>query len=394
MALKNRVDLNDYPRFDGETNDRGRFTRAIADVLPGGILTVPNGRYAADSLFVDKSISIEFEGDAIIESVDVNKDILTIQGSRESAHYSLQSAVNRGDRVITLHTPPSNYQVGDMIVLTDQTVRAGDGQTDVNTEVHEIAAIHGAQITLRDFVRLPKVVSEVNVYKVLPLENVSIKNFSYRLKEPSTSGRGLFFEYVRNVVIEGLRAYRGAGSAIQMRKAIYALVKKFQIRQPQVTGSGQGYGVQFYGGCNCIVVKEGYTVECRHAIDFEGTHDAVVEHVFDYNSKGAAFVMSHNGWTSDITFTNCHTRNTMGTGFVCDSQGFSNPLNCTFYNFQVIDCSAVTNNTSNAGVYWYSPCKNSVVRGFKARYLKAAGEVGILGNAGIRCYPAKNGLTD
>lgn len=391
--MANRVDLNDYPRFIGETNDRGRFARAIADLSPGGLLTVPHGTYIADSILIDQSISIEFEGDALIESVDVNQDIFIIQGFRESTTYSLQSASNRGDRVITLSTSPTNYQVGDMIVLTDETVRAGDQQTDVNTEVHEIEFINGAEITLRDFVRLPKVVSKVNVYKVHPLESVKITNFSYRLKEPSTTGRGLFLEYVRNVVINGLRAYQGAGSAVQMRKAMYVHVEKFQIRQPQVTGSGQGYGVQFYGGCNSIVVKDGYTVECRHAIDLEGTHDALVQNVFDYNSKGAAFVMSHNGWTSDITFTNCHTRNTLGTGFVCDSQGFSHPLDCTFYNFNVIDCSAVISNTSNAGIYWYSPCKESMVRGFKTRYLSGAeGGYERLGNAGIRCYPAKTDL--
>lgn len=393
MSLANRVDLNDYPRGVDETDDRGRFRRAIADVQPGGVLTVPNGTYKADSLLVNKPISIEFEGDAWIESVDVNKDILTIQGVRESTTYSLLSAVNRGERVITLQTPPTDYQAGDMIVLTDETVRVGDGQTDVNTEVHEIAAINGAQITLRDFVRLPKKVSKVNVYKVHPLENVRITNFAYRLKEPSFTGRGLFLEYVRNVIIKGLRASRGAGSAIQIRKAMYVLVEKFQIRQPQVTGSGQGYGVQFYGGCNCIVIKDGYTVECRHAIDLEGTHDAVVSHVFDYNSKGAAFIMSHNGWTSDITFTHCHTHNSMGTGFVCDSQGFAHPLQCTFYHFNVIDCSAVISNRSNAGVYWYSPCKKSLVRGFQTRYISGEeGGDGLLGNAGIRCYPAKTDL--
>lgn len=389
----NRVDLNDYDRLEDEEDDRGRFQRAIDDTLEGGELRVPDGYYYADSLVIDKPMTITFEGNATIEAVEENKDILTIQGTAEETTYSLSSNVQRGQRVITLSATPTGYEEGDMIVLTDDTVRAGDGQIDVNSEVHEIAMIVGNQITLRDPVRLPKIVSTVNVYKVNPVDNVKIYNFSYVAKEGSTAGRGLFLQYVRNTHIRGFRSYQGAGSAIQVQKALYTTIENFNIQKPQVTGSGQGYGVQFYGGCNGVLIRNGFTLDCRHSVDLEGTYDAYVSNVLDYNSRGAAFVMSHNGWASDITFHSCQTINTAGNGFVADSQGFTDPLLCTFYNFNVINCKVITQSSGTAGVYFYSPCKNSIVRDCKIRYLSGAeGGYTSLTNTGIRCYPARTEL--
>jgi hypothetical protein len=248
------------------------------------------------------------------------------------------------------------------------------------------------QIVLRDFVRLPKTVSKrgINLYKILPLEQIRIKNFHYLLKEGSTRGSGLVLRYVRGAIIENVSGCRIAGSGIQVQKAMQVVVRGFHFSEPQCTGSGQGYGVQFFGGCSGIIIRDGFTFDLRHAVDLDSTYDAHVEHVFDYNSTGAAFVMSHNGCCSDISFYQCQTLNTRGTGFVADSQGFADPRDCTFYNFQVIGCTAVIRNRATAAVYWYSPCQGAIVRDCRLAYdagSHAPNED--RGNAGVRLYPAR-----
>lgn len=386
---KTILHLDHFQRIDGETDDRGRFQRAIDATPIGGELWVPPGIYRADSIEIRKSIRLSFSKQAKIKAVEINKDILIIEGERESLDYRLLSPVKRGDRKLLLSEEPIDWKAGDMIVLTDEMVRFSDRQQEVNTEVHEIAFIEGNQVILRDFVRLPKTVSSKkgNLYRVFPLEDVEVNQFTFQMKEGSTRGIGLFMQYVRHASVNGIKGYRGAGSGIQIRKALHTHVQNFRFLSPQVTGSGQGYGVQFFGGCLGVMIKDGYTVGCRHAVDLDGCFDAYISHVTDYHSFGAAFVMSHNGFTSDIVFDQCQTYYTLGSGFVAHSQGFADPLTCTFYHFTIKNCIVVMNHSAHAGVYFTSPCKDSTVIHCQLRFQTKRG-IG-LNNAGIKIYPAK-----
>lgn len=380
------VSLSQFPRLDGETDDRGRFRRAIEATPTGGKLWVPPGKYFADSIIVKKSIELSFSSQAKVEGVEPNKDILIIEGEREDREYRLLAPVKRGKRRLLLAEEPVGWKSGDMIVLTDDTVRFSDRQQDVNTEVHEIAYIEGKQVVLRDFVRLPKAVSSQkgNLYRVFPLEDVRVSGFHFQMKEGSKRGIGLRMQYVRNAKIYGIAGYRWAGAGIQIRKAIHTYLQDFRFLSPQATGSGQGYGVQFFGGCLGVTVQNGYTVGCRHAIDLDGSYDVSVSHVTDYCSTGAAFVMSHNGFTSDITFDTCQTYNTFGSGFVANSQGFADPLKCTFYHFIVKDCTVVLNHSSKECIFFTSPCKDSAIVRCQLRFQGRG-----LNNAGVRTVPAR-----
>lgn len=550
---KNLKDFQPYPE---ETNDVGRFRRAIEATPVDGELIVPDGYYFADSLDICKNISLVFQGNATIEATTPDRDILRIVGTRDQHNYVLAKPVKRGDR--TLHfTETPCFVPGDVIILTDDTKRHGDQQADMNTEIHEVehvinhhpnlitmnmtkdsigygvadgltaysnvqkngifsidpvelmqkislsalsigsyagvkqsisvtanrvytlqmemrlqqvignlagicyliwyradrtrikkqiltecvsqdstpllfrnvrapeqathCEIHvevstetsgssgtvcfrdpifqeaSTCIVLRDFVRLPKQISQsgINLYRIHPLEDIVVKNFRFVMKEGSNRGNGLVLHYARGVLLEGIYGYRSIGSGVQVQKSMHVTVKNFRFVKPQKTGSGQGYGVQFYGGCSGILVKDGYTKDCRHAVDLDSTYDAYIVNVMDYNSQGAAFVMSHNGCCSDITFNNCQTLHSIGSGFVADSQGFADPLQCTFYNFNIIGCTAVIQNVATAAVYWYSPCQNSIVRDCNLRFSPdptRSCDLSQLGNAGIRVYPVRTDL--
>ncbi|MBA4602502.1 hypothetical protein H2C83_09285 [Thermoactinomyces sp. AMNI-1] len=195
------------------------------------------------------------------------------------------------------------------------------------------------KIVLKDEVRLPKrVSSRQNVYKVKPLQDVSIENFHYRLKEGSRKGFGILAFNMRRFRVSGFRGERGAESAIQIQRSKDVIVEDFDIKNPQVVGSGQGYGIQFYGGNQGVVVRNGYTRRMRHSVDFEGTFDALVENVVDEKGKGASFMISHNGWCSDITFSRCKSLQSHSSGFVAEAQGVKDPYDLKHHNIHINHC--------------------------------------------------------
>lgn len=394
-----RISISRICRKAYEQNDIGRFQRAIEWLQNGGELIIPAGTYYVDSLLIQKSIHVRCAGVVEFIPTDKNKDILIIEGSKNDQPYQLLKEAKRRDQKITLTTVPADIQIGDMIVITDDTVRFNDHQKDMNTEVHEVLFIENNTIWLRDYIRLPKspAPSGVNVYKVNPVENVKIDGFRYQMLEGSTSGRGIYANFVRNLQITNTSGTRGAGSGIQVRKAIHTRIEGFRFTDPQVVGSGQGYGVQFYGGCNGITIRDGYTFGMRHSVDLEGSYEALIENVIDVRSTGASFLLSHNGFSADITIQHCRAIHTLGTGIVADSQGISSrnpdptsPLQLTFYGFRIRDCEIISSNFGTAGIHFYSPCKEVFIEGCKIRF-QSGQEKGLskLFNSGIRLYPAQ-----
>ena len=494
---KDYYHLSDFPRLPGETDDIGRFRRAIHAMRSGSCLIVPQGHYFLEEICIRKPVSIYFDQKAVVEAVRVNAPyILKWEGGTGYHDYLLAHDLKRGDRSFRILQTPWDLKAGDMIALTDDSTRCSDGQKNVNVEVHEIESIHSSghellpdgldensllpqgwtghgtlgknvsfswdavesalkmelspvtepgyawmeqrvsgikegerynleimtrmktggsvtgsvyvawydkkerflsyskikefdplcwrrvvngnlmapagaksarvivsihafkegdcgllwvkkvsfksavtKIVLKDWVRLPKRVSRhKNAYKINPLKEVRVENFSYRLKEGSTKGFGILAFNMDRFCIRGLKGERGAESAVQVQRSMNVIVEDFCLKDPQVTGSGQGYGIQFYGGNRGIVIRNGYTSRMRHSIDFEGTFDAWVENVVDEKGKGASFMISHNGWCSDITFSHCRSIDSYSSGFVAEAQGVKDPYELKHYNIQILHC--------------------------------------------------------
>lgn len=392
-----RLSLSRFPRYPNESDDIGRIQRAIEYIHEGGELIIPSGTYLADSIQINKSIHIRCSGVVEFIPTTKNKDILTIEGEKSNIFYRLEKNVQRRDTQITLTSSPHDLNPGDMIVLTDDTVRFNDHMTDVNTEIHEVLYVSGQTVWIRDYVRLPKspAPSGMNLYKIIPIENVRIEGFRYRMLEGSTEGRGIYANMVRNLEIKNISGTRGAGSGVQVRKAINTHIQRFHFSDPQVVGSGQGYGVQFYGGCNGITIRDGYTYGMRHSVDLEGSFECLINNVVDVCSTGASFVLSHNGWCADITIQNCRAINCGGTGIVADSQGVSSnnpdqraPLQLIFYGFRILNCEVISQSLGTSSIHFYSPCKEVRIEGCRVRFRTGRERnLSKLSNAGIRLYP-------
>jgi hypothetical protein len=136
------ANLNRFPRLPEETDDTGRFLRALDSLPDGGTLVVPDGLYFAENITVRKPVNILFQGKAVIESVHADPlHILRFEGRVSDVSYRLDAPAYRHDRRLVLSTAPADISPGDMIGLTDDTVRESDGMKDVNTEVHEVSGL-------------------------------------------------------------------------------------------------------------------------------------------------------------------------------------------------------------------------------------------------------------
>lgn len=314
--------------------------------------------------------------------LDLYSDYRYLDGATDSGYYATLSAVNQ--------QAPASATKGRLYVQAWVQTGTESGTTWFkNTEARPAKVT----MTLRDYVRYPKDIADsgINLYKMNPIEGLTFNGLGFRHKEGSTSGRGIYANGVRGLNVYHLRAYRGAGSAVQVRRSMYVIVDGFTVVQPQVTGSGQGYGIQTFAGVSGVIVRNGFTLGTRHAVDFDSTCEGYVYDCIDQNGMGAGFIGSHNGRGSDIAFFRCKAINTIGHGFSFDSQGYSDPLNCTFVAFTIKDCEAITQSTGVDGIHFYSPAKQITIDGFKMRYKSGAeGGYGSLGNHGIRIYPAQS----
>lgn len=353
----------DDKRFNGD------YQSAINATPDGAILYFPSisTTRIIPELFVTKPITIEFHSPV---SSQLNKNILKVNGTRESTDYILSANVSRGDRTISLSTTPTGFTSGDFIVLQDDTVRPSDSSPNLNMEVHEIESVTGNTLTLTDYVRLKKTVSvKSNVFKFNPVKDVYIKNPNFQLASGSVSGRLILVEYGVNIHVSNLITKRSVSPVVAFSSSYNCSVNGFDIREPVSTGSGKGYGIQVVYGSNNIKISNGYAKGMRHAIDLNGSFSVLVEDVKSYSGTNGDFMITHNGFDADITFQNCHSFGVKagGYGFACSSQGVVNVFDAMLYNINLINCSVQINEAANShAISLTIPLKDSTIENFIA----------------------------
>lgn len=345
--------------------------RAIDTIPSGSTLKFPTDSYEFDSIIINKSTTIDLQNSTVI-STAVNKNIFEVQGGEEAKKYLLATPANRKDKKIYLNRVPIRYNPGDLIVLRDDSVRFSDGNPDMNVEIHEIASINLIEksITLKDFVRLPKSVSTTNnVYKIIPSERIKIKNAELRLKEGSTSGSPIKADLTRWLELKNINIKRSAGACILVKRSYGFKLSDFNFSEPQVTGSGQGYGIQLFSGVNNFEIRNGYGDGLRHTFDSNSGFDGMVENVVAINNKSSQFVLSHNGWGADITCFKCRAYGGLTYGFQVSSQGLKTPFVNNHYGIRLIECEVQLNFSESmvqCGIVFTTPIKETLISGFKA----------------------------
>lgn len=228
------------------------------DAAPiGSEIIFPSGAYNFDSVKITKPITIDFKN-SYVESSVINKNIFEIVGTESENKYALSSPLKRGDDTITLTSNPTDISAGDIIVVRDDAVRATDGKSDMNVETHEVERVIENKIVLKDSIRWKKEISAVsNVYKIDVVEGVTLKNVTFGMKEGSTFGSPVFADMTRFLRLVSVKTRNTSGSSAFITRSIDFYASDFDFKNPQVTGSGQGYGLQLFGGVSRFIIING-----------------------------------------------------------------------------------------------------------------------------------------
>jgi hypothetical protein len=136
----------------------------------------------------------------------------------------------------------------------------------------------------------------------------------------------------------------------------------------------------------------------RHSVDLEGTFDALIENVADYEGQQVSFLISHNGWCSDITFRQCRAYHSRSSGFVAESQGVKDPFCLAHHNIQILDCQWHRDRNPDDpagygfGVWLKCPASGRIAN-FLARYGDGRSYTPGQDNGAIRLLPAGVNIT-
>lgn len=402
LQKKSLLSVTDFgAKGDGIANDTVAIQQAIDAVPEYGKLVFPTANYLADNLQITKPITIDLQGSKI-SNFTVDKDIFNVTGNRSTVGYKLSLGLKRREKIITLTEPPTDIKKGDLIVVTDDKVRPEDNTPEINTEVHEVESVNTVNntIIIKDFIRLPKEVSQVvNVYKINPVKDVDINNVYIQMKVGATKGCGISVKYAKNVKIDNVKTINSAFCAVFFQYGYNCEIERFLFEDPQE--SLAKYGVRFEKVTG-LSIKNGMGKDLRHTIDFHNVFDALVDDVVSYGNTSTAFFISHNGFDSDITLRKCRAYNVhqSGYGYGIHNQGVvhlttqvGDPYSIAFYGLTMIDCEAQTEDLSYLyGFRSIVPLKESELQNLKL--VCGDGKVAsVNSNAGIQLLSVDNDVT-
>lgn len=382
--------------WDGTTgtDNTAAFSAAVAACPPGGKVIFPTGKYKGD-VVITKSTTLDFMGSTIVPKNTSSLYAVRGSGVASNIKYSLSLEAKRHDRSVSLTTAPSDISAGDLVVLRDDTVRFSDKLPHLNMEVHEVYSVVGSTVTFKDSVRLPKLISATsNLYKISPIKGIQIYNLNVESHIGSTMNGGVDLEMVQDVVVKNFTSNKISIVSLSCRTSYNVLVDGFKCSNAQMTGGGQGYGIQMGKGTNRFTLRNGHGDGMRHIQDNATAFDGLIENVVSVNNLSAAFGPTHNGFDADITYKDCRSYGGMSYAWSFNSQGVIDPYSLNFYGFHIQNCKVVLDEITTGqavALYSTSPLQESSIDGLELTYMNGK-NIPTISVAGIRIPPINNDI--
>lgn len=374
------------------SEDYATLQQAVDNTPPYGLLRVERGIYNTN-INIDKPITIDFNNSKLSYG-DIGLPIIYAKGYKSEITYRMVSDLKRGDTEIELTSTPIDINIGDYIILRDDSVRPGDSSVDINLEVHKIYDKVGNTLVLDDFVKLPKKVSPINVYKINMLDGVNILNVSFEGVEgvPLISPM-ILADMTKNLKIENIDSTKSIAPVIKIRKSHKFKVVDFNAESPLKNGSGEGYGIRIDEGSKSGEISKCTGDGLRHLIDCGNAFNVRSYDCDDYNSSTSSYVYSHNGFDTGIEFINCNTFNAQYIGFSGSSQGRHSIFEQSLFDF-VLRNSKIqigSNIRHSKGISFAEiPIKESNFEKVDITFLDGSGSSFIEDSAGLRLTASYN----
>lgn len=285
--------------IDGPGDSSAGFAKAVGMLAQegGGKLIFPRASFVGMIELPGNSF-IDFNG-SLITPPNMTLEAIRVYGTSPLTGYQLASDVQRGDMVLPTTAPVSDISAGDMITIEDASARITDGQQEISVETHIVEAVSGSSITLFEPLHARKTAGGVNIRKVNPKQNVELVNLNTTARNGAVAGNGgLLARWVKGLVVDVAEHSNGVGAAWSFQRSINVIAERLVSNPAQVTGSGQGYGLQLFAGVRHARV--GVSGEgLRHTLDLDSSYfvDATVTSRGDLSSS---VVLSHNGMGGDL----------------------------------------------------------------------------------------------
>lgn len=298
--------VEQFKRLDGETDDTGRFQRAI-DSAPEGasIILDPSVTYYWTSVKSKKSLTINLNGaNGVLNPHATQTPAIWFQGDKGESQPLTVTAVE-GGRTITV-TDATVFKKGDYIVISDNFVTSPWSATGSSytgrSEMNMVVSISGNVITLlrqlewaydlgvsasvskiTNLIKQPKVINSGNLVEVDP--KADSKN------QPALSGKGHIFQFeycllpeVDRIVLDGWQMH-----IVNMYRCIFGLTSKIQAKNPfRPMAGGHGYGAR-YDSCIGGIMEKCYIEGSRHLVDWSRCYDGLSQNNFSVNPSGVSY---------------------------------------------------------------------------------------------------------
>jgi hypothetical protein len=257
--LSDRIGLNQYPRLNIETNDRGRLQRAFADISEGKVLYIPNGTYdlGGSDFIIDKRVHILGEVSPFYDFISnmFLGGVLFINGGIDIQSRGLkisQIGINNTstyDGFMVNKKQVDNVTIEKCIVKTVQHCYLTESYNGLveNITIKECLAVGG----IHGFISKAKGVKHINCYA----QNISSYAFGYI--SDNMAGINKNAECIDNIVencvsynnnisfIFYARDYQNANNVTVTKGHILTNLKSLYSTTGLIIGSagGQGYTV-------------------------------------------------------------------------------------------------------------------------------------------------------
>ncbi|MDY0850406.1 right-handed parallel beta-helix repeat-containing protein [Bacillus thuringiensis] len=262
----------------------------------GGNIKIPRGNYKLNStVSIPSNIKIEGDGsETVIDASGIDVSTLTdfkfafnIRGEF-GVKGPIESNVSKGDKMVNSSYMSSKLKVGDLIfIASSQSYMDGGANNLKRGELQEIKNIDGKMIYITRGSIFDYDSSEGTILtRLIPVENVCIKNLSIILGGKGTGHGGINIAIARNVIIEDVHIKGAENTGVNFDHSYKCRIEKSNIEEstsPTYLNYNSGYGVVVGKACAFVDVIENNFKNCRHAVAGGGTYPPTFTRVFQNN---------------------------------------------------------------------------------------------------------------
>ena len=276
-----------------------------------------NKTYKGNFSITGKSINVDFNY-CKLQPVVGNVGAFVIQGSLEN---SINVIGNPKWNDISFEAANVNgLNMGDLILMKDESVRPADGLIDQNKEVFKIRNIEGNIIHVEGTIRSTFMTGQVTFRKINKIDNVIINNAIFIDTEVNEFPL-LWIRYTENVIVNNVKVFDFFGNGLRLDSCYGGNITNIYGIKPRAVASGQGYGVAINDSKN-LYSNNIHGEATRHVVDYKCSYDCMLENVYETDGKSAPVVLAHNGFGGYISVNNVYTT-ANSYAVTVTNQGFS-----------------------------------------------------------------------